>query len=97
MKQVWDFFETLPSYEMSPHPELVDNGFCLAKPGEMYLVYLTEPGRVNIGLKPASYNVEWINAQNTSDRRSSEEFQIEHLFTSPQEGDDWLLWLTAAK
>ena len=29
-KMIWDYFQSTPYYRMSPHPELVDRGICLA-------------------------------------------------------------------
>lgn len=38
----------LPYWEMEPYDSLVDNGYCLAKLGEAYLVYLPHGGRVRL-------------------------------------------------
>ncbi len=40
IKKVWDFFETIEFYKMKPCSDLVNNGFCLAKPGEEYLILI---------------------------------------------------------
>ncbi|MFH1881612.1 MAG: hypothetical protein ABIL62_02715 [Planctomycetota bacterium] len=69
VRKVWDFFETIPFYRMSPNQQIVDNGFCLAEQGKQYLVYLPDGGVVNVVVKAGPYKVIWIDAQNTSDRR----------------------------
>ena len=39
-----DFFTSFEWWKTEPHDELVDNGaYCLAKPGEIYAVYLPHP------------------------------------------------------
>ncbi len=95
VKKVWDFFETIPFYQMRPDQQIVDNGFCLSQEGRYYLVYLSHGGSVNVSLKTGRYDVTWINAQNTSDRRSVGTTDIGGNLTAPEGGDDWLLFLTA--
>ena len=36
--------------------------YCLAKPGEIYAVYLPEPMKVKIKLEPGTYNARWFSA-----------------------------------
>jgi hypothetical protein len=95
VRKVWDFFETIPFYRMRPNPRVADNGFCLSKEGEYYLVYLPDGGDVNVSLKaPGRYEATWINAQDTSDRRPLGWVEGAHRFSAPEGGDDWLLFLT---
>lgn len=95
VKKVWDFFETIPFYRMSPNQRIVDSGYCLAEGGQYYLVYLADGGSVNISVKAGSYRVTWINAQDASDRRYMGITNNEKKFSAPEDGDDWLLFLTA--
>ena len=95
VKKVWDFFETIPFYRMSPNQSIVDNGFCLAEAGKRYLVYLIDGGTVNVDLETGQYDVTWINAQNTSNRRHTGITNDGNKFSAPQDGEDWLLFLTA--
>ena len=95
VKKVWDFFETIPFYRMSPNQRIVDNGFCLAEEGRYYLVYLVSGGTVNVSVRTGSYNVTWINAQSTSDRRYVGMTNNVEKLSAPKDGDDWLLLLTA--
>ncbi|OPZ13905.1 MAG: hypothetical protein BWZ10_01988 [candidate division BRC1 bacterium ADurb.BinA364] len=95
VKAVWDFFETIPWWRMNPRQDLVDAGYCLAKPGERYLVYLDEPGTVNVKLEGGPYKVEWIDARDTAKRRPAPSTRDGQGLKSPAEGD-WLLYLTPA-
>jgi hypothetical protein len=95
VKKIWDFFETIPFYHMNPNQRFVDSGFCLAEEGRSYLVYLVSGGAVNVSVSTGSYNVTWINAQNTSDRRYAGMAHNGKKLSAPDSGDDWLLFLTA--
>jgi hypothetical protein len=68
-----DFFTSFEWWKTEPHDELVNNGaYCLAKPGEIYAVYLPNPGNfveghvstknVTVKLEPGTYNAKWFNA-----------------------------------
>jgi hypothetical protein len=58
-----DFFTSFEWWKTEPHDELVDKGaFCLAKPGEIYAVYLPKEGKVTIKLEPGTYEASWFNA-----------------------------------
>jgi len=93
IKRVWDFFAARTFYRMSPAQGLVNNGWCLADPGREYLVYLESKGRVSVGVTNGPYQVEWINAQNTSDERTSTATTNGVNLASPNDGDDWILHL----
>jgi hypothetical protein len=94
VKQVWDFFGSIPFWRMTPRQDLVDNGYCLAEPGRMYLVYLDAPGTVTVDITDGMYRVKWIDARNTADVREAGIISSRRDLTSPQEEDDWLLSLT---
>lgn len=94
IRKVWDFMETIPFYRMSPNQGIVNNGYCLARSGERYLVYLPSRGIVDVAVNNGPYDVTWINAQNTSDRRDGGTTQYGQDLVSPQSGTDWLLYLT---
>jgi hypothetical protein len=94
IKGVWDFFDRIPFWRMKPRQDLVDNGYCLAEPGRMYLVYLEQPGTVTVDVTEGSYRVKWINARRPADAREAGIIDGRRDLTSPQEEDDWLLSLT---
>ena len=93
IKKVWDFFQTEPFWRMTPHPELVNKGWCLAEPGREYLVYLQSTGTVSVTVSNGPFKVEWINATNTADRRAAPDTTNGLNLASPASGDDWLVHL----
>jgi hypothetical protein len=59
-----DFFlNNLPLEEMKPANKLVNSkdAFCLAKPGEIYVVYLPNAESAAIELPSGNYTVKWFN------------------------------------
>ncbi|HEV8544527.1 MAG TPA: DUF4038 domain-containing protein [Verrucomicrobiae bacterium] len=58
-----DFFTNFDWWKTEPHDELVNNGaYCLAKPGELYAIYLPKEGDVTVKLEPARYEASWFSA-----------------------------------
>ncbi|PYV03853.1 MAG: hypothetical protein DMG10_09940 [Acidobacteria bacterium] len=73
-----DFFTSFEWWKTEPHDELVSNGaYCLAKPGEIYAVYLpVRPicgnaeafehqkvcGEITLKLEPGTYEARWFSA-----------------------------------
>jgi hypothetical protein len=91
---VWNFLETIPWYRMSPRQDLVDDGFCLAEPGSLYLTYLPNGGRFDVKTEGGPYRITWINAQDTDDRRPGGTTKDGKRLYAPSDADDWLCWLT---
>lgn len=90
---IWDFMEEIPFTRMKPSQELVDQGFCLAAQGSDYLVYLPEGGTIDVNVDGGPYRVEWINARDTTDRRSASETKDGRNLQAP-DNEDWLVRLT---
>jgi hypothetical protein len=62
-EHIVDFFTSFEWWKTEPHDELVNNGaYCLAKPGEIYAVYLPKQGKVTVQLEPGSYDAAWFSA-----------------------------------
>src|SRR3989441_4980994 len=58
-----DFFTSFDWWKTEPHDGLVNNGaYCLAKPGEIYTVYLPKEGDVTLKLQPGRYDASWFSA-----------------------------------
>ena len=55
------FHDYLPFSEMLPDDSLVSAGWCLAKPGQVYAVYLPDGGTAELNLPQGSYSVHWYN------------------------------------
>jgi len=92
IKKVWDFFEKTGFGTMAPRQDVVTRGTCLAQPGRRYLVYLDEGGTVDVKVPPGTYAVEWIDARDTTARRSGGETRTGRGLAAP-DGKDWLLRL----
>ena len=91
-----DFFTSFEWWKPEPHDELVSKGaYCLAKPGEIYAVYLPqrpmcgnqeafeykkECADLTIKLEPGSYEASWFNA-----------FTGEKIPLPPVDGPVWTL------
>jgi len=58
-----DFFTSFDWWDTEPHDELVNNGnYCLAKPGEIYAVYLPHAGYATVRIQPGQYSAAWWEA-----------------------------------
>jgi hypothetical protein len=93
------FMESLPFWDMEPHDELVKSGtaFCLAKPSEVYALYLPSGGAVTLSL-PVNMSFEsvWWNPTNSREGSFQNRFRVHggiQRFNAPAEGD-WALRIT---
>ena len=96
IRQVWDFFESIPFYELKPHQDLIKNGYCLAEPGNYYLVYLPDGGGTVVNLGNNTFVANWIPGINTDEKQYIGEFSGSSLFEAP-DNHDWLLLLMEVK
>jgi hypothetical protein len=94
VKNVWDFFESIEFWKMSPRPDLTTAGYCLANAGETYLIYLPEKGSIDISIEGGPYQVTWINAQDTNEHISGSKTTNGQGLLTPEHGDDWFCHLT---
>jgi hypothetical protein len=75
---------------MVPHPELTSTHYCLADPGQAYVVYLPEGVEITVDLSATSgqFKVEWIHAANGNSRPGEEVAGgAQHSFKAPFGGD----------
>lgn len=91
VKKVWDFFESILFYELTPSPNASNNGYSLSKPGETYLTYLPYGGEVTLITKPGNYHGVWIKGSDTNVRVNIGITKGQNLHAPS--GDDWLLYL----
>jgi hypothetical protein len=97
-----DFFQkNLPFPEMILADELVNEGnYCLAKEGEVYLVYLPYGGEASIDLSDGegNYTVRWYNPRSGGDLFKTGEIQggtSISLGSGPEEHEkDWAILIT---
>ena len=91
-----DFFTSFDWWKTEPHDELVSNGnYCLAKPGEIYAVYLPHGGNVTVQMQPGQYEAAWWNPT-TGEKTALPLINLTPLsWTSPQatQSGDWALLL----
>jgi hypothetical protein len=91
-----DFFTSFEWWRTEPHDELVNNGaYCLAKPGEIYAVYLPHGGNVTLRIEPGSYDSAWWDAGTGRQVRMEPLHVANRSWTSqaPAGSDDWALLL----
>lgn len=93
-----DFFTSFDWWKTEPHDELVNDGnYCLAKPGEMYALYLPHAGNVTVRILPGRYEGTWWNA-GTGEKTVLRSFNVtadSWTSTSPAPvgSNDWALLL----
>ncbi|HEU5081339.1 MAG TPA: DUF5060 domain-containing protein [Opitutaceae bacterium] len=104
-----EFFrrQKIPFWEMASADALLGNAisaesrFCLAKPGELYLVYLPYGGPATIDLRAArgDFTVKWFNPRTGEEADGAKVSSVTagdyaRLGTPPaDESDDWLILL----
>lgn len=89
-----DFITSFEWWKTEPHDELVDKGvYCLAKPGEIYAVYLPKGGKVGVKLEPGTYQAIFFSA--LSGERISLPDATGPSWASPETPDryDWAVLL----
>ncbi len=91
--EVWDFFESLPYFEMKPRQDLVSTGYCLAKEGKRYLVYLDGAQILDIQLIPGIYIGKWINVEDLKKVIHIKEINHTTRLSPPDKTGDWLLYI----
>jgi hypothetical protein len=93
VKKVWDYFETIDFWAMSPRPDLTSAGYCLANAGKEYLIYMPVQGDITVKITDGPYKVTWINAQNTHERINAGTTTSGQNLSTPGHGDDWFCHL----
>ena len=88
------FFSGFEWWKLEPHDELVGSGaFCLAEPGRLYVIYLSDGGEVTVELEPGAYEVQWFNPR--SGTYSEAQIVSGSRWTSAPAADDgdWVIFL----
>ncbi len=91
LRYLRETFESLPYPLMEPHNELVGkDAFCLAKEGEVYLVYIPDGQETILHAVPAKqgYKVTWINPR-TGRQINPRKTENETITLRPPSADDW--------
>ncbi|HXH86570.1 MAG TPA: DUF4038 domain-containing protein [Nitrospira sp.] len=89
------FFTGFEWWKTDPHDELVSNGsFCLAEPGQIYVIYMPHGGNVTARLEPGRYQVKWFNPRNGEYIPSPLAEGSSWTSTAAPDGRDWVILLT---
>jgi len=86
-------FESIPYPQMKSHNELVGEGaFCLAKEGEVYLVYLAESSETILNVKGSGQGCKmtWIDPRTGKQTESSITSETKIALKAPSP-DDWVV------
>lgn len=95
LKNVWDFFETIPLCEMKPDTTVVPSKFVLAGEKQI-LIYTDKPDSFQVNLPDGrKFEAQWINAQNLNEIINVEHLNPGELIKTPGKGDDWFLQVFA--
>ena len=90
-----DFFTGFEWWKTNPHDELVDNGaFCLADPGNIYVIYLPMGGKVAVKLQAGQYRTTWFNARNGQSSAGPDADGPEWTSPAAPDNGDWALLLS---
>ena len=99
------FHKRLPFWEMAPNDELVstEKAYCLAKPGQVYAIYLLEGGSADLNVAPGTYSVQWYNPRAGGKLQRGSVRQItgpgaQSIGRPPKESDkDWAVLVRKTK
>jgi hypothetical protein len=108
MKYLASFFKNIEWWNMTPHPELVQQypqPFCLARPGEEYVIYLRYGGVASIKMDESAssktYNYQWYNpGTGKYSEPASVKGSVMMTFAAPEsypeekEFKDWVLYIS---
>ena len=99
LRHLREIFESLPYLMMEPHNELVGgNTLCLAKEGEVYLVYIPDGKETILHAKPATrdYTITWIDPH-TGKKVNSQKTSTEKITLRPPSSEDWVTIIKVGK
>jgi len=89
-----DFFTGFDWWKTEPHDELVNQGnYCLAKPGELYVVYLPHGGTAKVRVASGTYAGTWLNAVSGEKVPATAGQGLAWTAPGGGAGDDWALLL----
>ncbi|HLB73743.1 MAG TPA: putative collagen-binding domain-containing protein, partial [Sedimentisphaerales bacterium] len=98
LKLLRSFFEKLPYWELRPHDELANSGFCLAKTPEHFIFYFPIGGPITINLQSANdkkLGSNWFDPRTGGYVAGPALSASENTITCPS-SEDWALYVQAA-
>jgi hypothetical protein len=107
MKHLADFFKNIKWWNMAPHPELVGEypqPFCLARPGEEYVVYARYGGTLKIKMDDSAasqkFKYHWFNPatgkvyeSRTVQGNKFVQFNCPESYPNVPDYKDWVLYI----
>lgn len=93
--KVWNFFESIPFYQLTPQQNISDTGFSMAASGEIYLTYLPIGGTVTVKLLTGNFKGYWIKGADTNLRIDIGRTDGKNLVAPTLE--DWFLLIQKIK
>jgi hypothetical protein len=94
MTHWYDFFQRTRHWELEPHFD-VDGGTALALPGVEYIVYVEEPGPVELLVEKKSYKFYWFNPITGEYIKQNKDHEGARFSGRPPTNDhDWILHLS---
>ena len=105
VRHALDFFiQHLPFWQMSADEKLVTEGWCLAKEGEIYAIYLPEGGSADLSFNSTgTYQIKWYDPRNGGKLQNGSITTItgsgkKNIGQSPGEySKDWVVLITKTK
>lgn len=85
------FFESIPWWTLEPMPELAGGNMCLAHPGQRYVVYLPEGGRLQLSLPAGHFRANWYNPRTGEATQSKPGAGPGVLTIRAPDRKDWML------
>ncbi|MEX2569414.1 MAG: putative collagen-binding domain-containing protein, partial [Cyclobacteriaceae bacterium] len=104
MKFAREFFihQDIPFYEMEAADHLITEGWCLSKPGDVYVVYLPEGGSSSLKLEGGDFEVKWYNPRNGGSLQRGTVTSLsgegtKSIGNAPLDQEkDWVVWVKKA-
>lgn len=99
LRSLYEFFTALPYAEMQPFSGVTGEVVALAKPGEVYVIYLPQGGTttVDLGVAGQTFQTRWFNPRTgTFEESFSVKGSDKAMFTTPNQSD-WALLLQVVK
>ena len=84
--------EGLDITDIEKHPEWADGNLCLAKPGELFIIYLPQGGSITVDQAPLNGTYQWFNPRTGDFVEDGDIKQSSDSYASPADGP-WVLLL----
>ena len=88
IKTVWDIFDALPFYELTPIDSLVDNAFCMSDGSGKHLIYSPHGDSFSVKF-PLPVSGRWISPADGTVKPVS----ISSCEVTPPDKNDWILYI----